>query len=222
METGEYWLKPQVKKAKEEKEKLRKVTLNLPAGFGSCWLMMIRRSNLIRKLNVKRRRRKCMQRLWKLQRTRRKSGSGNARLSRWNVRRRTRDGIRNERWTRVLTMKSRITACSVVAVAVAAASNKFVCLGPALCLLKGNIPISPVSDTPTYCPPPSTPLPSFPAVLNIRPSFSMASARIWQPPAGTHNVIIGPTMQAALDSLDGPASAPSLTEYYSVNCMPLR
>ncbi|KAG8932241.1 hypothetical protein FRC01_014882 [Tulasnella sp. 417] len=45
----------------------------------------------------------------------------------------------------------------------------------------------------------------------------MASARVWQPPAGTHNVIIGPTMQAALDSLDGPASAPSLTEYYSVN-----
>ncbi|KAG9050867.1 hypothetical protein FS837_001521 [Tulasnella sp. UAMH 9824] len=45
----------------------------------------------------------------------------------------------------------------------------------------------------------------------------MASARIWQPPAGTHNVIIGSTMQAALDSLDGPASAPSLTEYYSVN-----
>lgn len=35
-------------------------------------------------------------------------------------------------------------------------------------------------------------------------------------------MIIGPTMQAALDSLDGPASAPSLTEYYSVNCMQLR
>lgn len=29
METGEYWLKPQVKKAKEEKEKLRKVSTNV-------------------------------------------------------------------------------------------------------------------------------------------------------------------------------------------------
>ncbi|KAG8983230.1 hypothetical protein FRB90_006215, partial [Tulasnella sp. 427] len=45
----------------------------------------------------------------------------------------------------------------------------------------------------------------------------MASARIWQPPAGTHDVTIGATMQAALDALDGPASAASLTEYYAVN-----
>ncbi|KAG8998558.1 hypothetical protein FRB94_006768 [Tulasnella sp. JGI-2019a] len=43
----------------------------------------------------------------------------------------------------------------------------------------------------------------------------MATADVWRPPKGPHDVSVGPVLQAALDNLDGTAHSGTSTEYYS-------
>lgn len=74
-------------------------------------------------------------------------------------------------------MKSRITECSVVAVAVAAASNKFVCLGPELLFVEGQYP----NQSSLLHPPPTAPLLLRPS-LHIPQSSPSDPASVWPAP----------------------------------------